>query len=1047
MQIENNYTLLQAFNKLQFKTNLTLSYLEDIYPSDEKQIKVHFVQFLQRLFPKKKKITYFYFYAFDPANKVVIHLLSPTDFSTSLALTKVQKIWGSIIGTTAVGCVVFTPISETFLINLIHTVYTTITNSMLLSKLGIDARCCCGGSAALNPILTLFDQDLRERPLNVTCMSQGESLSSIRKQLYDSYATISPDLIDREIILELQAYSDVLDVLKLEDLELFLSQSKSRISSGYLKFFRFLNKISEQHVSSFKSILNTWFQSSKRFSRYVHFTSLIFYLNVSVEDKFYSRLLVTVLDYTIKGALRGQPFIFICEKLGQYLFTLAKNSDQFTQNELIAFLEKYREEDLVIFLRYAGDFCIKVLKKVFIEKFEFTRIQSDVDDDLFLEEESLDNGFASSIYLNFNFNSDWLHSLKTKISINVSTLNSLFKVTKPMLVQPKAWVFSNSDVTSLASKTKILYSITNNCTGGLLLNNFFFQKPFQKPPHFGHKHKLAVSKDVFSAVNKLQNVRFCVNKLQLFYLKKYKIHVPDFVNSDKMKLLRREKKMQLVFKKSLFIERKQLHDIGGNLQPVIAKIRMCLFKIEEIDSVLSKHFLFLRVLEGFGGVENEDSFFYSYEFDFRMRLYPQQAELAPQSSKLARSLVKFVEQFEFNVTEFMLYSVRLYTKIYVFDEPTLFSIFNLKVKPLLQLFIADETKAIVRIFNEATETYLFLAACIEYKQYQLCVSRHEKYYTGFPIILDCSGSGPQIVSLLFLMDQFSQFLNLKPNTHRYDFYIAVVKRFLEQKKINDFIDIESLELLNILRGICKSAIMTQLYGVTFRKVSHDLRFSFSKNEKLLCEFLHQNIDYSFFVEKFIKTFWDFLRQLPLFKLRSFFDTINKFLEQKNAVLSWTVLENSQIVVDYRRHKNKKLDFKDQILGRTQVTAREGSLERDYKKQKTSAQANFIHSIDAYINFCILSNYSSSIFSNHDSWGVGMGTTETLRSLVATIYKDLAINNDVLKGFIVEFSELLKVTVSDEASQSFLNFCSKELDLGSYDPENLTLCKYMVYFGS
>jgi DNA-directed RNA polymerase len=377
----------------------------------------------------------------------------------------------------------------------------------------------------------------------------------------------------------------------------------------------------------------------------------------------------------------------------------------------------------------------------------------------------------------------------------------------------------------------------------------------------------------------------------------------------------------------------------------------------------------------------------------------------------------------------------------------LFALFNLKVKPLLDFFIGDESKAIVRIFDEATEPYLFLAACIEYKQYQLCLSKNQKYYTGFPIVLDCSGSGPQIVSLLFLMDQFSQFLNLKPNTHRFDFYIAVIKLFLEKKKEKDLIDIESFLLLNTLRGICKSSIMTQLYGVTFRKVSQDLRFAFSKNEKILSDFLHQNIDYNSFVENFIKEFWEFLRQLPLFKLRSFFETINKFLEKKNAVLCWTVLDNSQIVIDYRQHRHKKLDFKDQILGRTQVMTYDESLERDYKKQRTSAQANFIHSIDAYINFRILSTYSSSIFSNHDSWAVGMGNTESLRSLVAIVYKDLAVNNAVLKGFMFEFSELLKTTVSEEASDSFLKFCAKELDLGSYDPEDLTLCKYMVYFGS
>lgn len=86
-----------------------------------------------------------------------------------------------------------------------------------------------------------------------------------------------------------------------------------------------------------------------------------------------------------------------------------------------------------------------------------------------------------------------------------------------MLVPPKPWTTVSTDAAFIVSEEKVLFSASRVCTGGLLLNNFIFKKPLQKRPNLGHKHQLAVSSDVLNAVNKQQNVSFCVNKEQLFF--------------------------------------------------------------------------------------------------------------------------------------------------------------------------------------------------------------------------------------------------------------------------------------------------------------------------------------------------------------------------------------------------------------------------------------------------------------------------------------------------------------------------------------------------
>ena len=173
---------------------------------------------------------------------------------------------------------------------------------------------------------------------------------------------------------------------------------------------------------------------------------------------------------------------------------------------------------------------------------------------------------------------------------------------------------------------------------------------------------------------------------------KYQIKFHDFLSKPELNLLQKNKQTLLKHRSSLFLERKKISEIKGDLGPINKKIRDCLFSLEEINTKLTKFEFFTRVLKGFKSLSAEKEFFYSYEADFRMRFYPQQSEFSPQASKLSRALIKFFEQFPFCLQEFQFYITRLYLKQYIFDEPTLLSLFNIKVKPILDLFLRAEKK-------------------------------------------------------------------------------------------------------------------------------------------------------------------------------------------------------------------------------------------------------------------------------------------------------------------------------------------------------------------
>lgn len=207
-------------------------------------------------------------------------------------------------------------------------------------------------------------------------------------------------------------------------------------------------------------------------------------------------------------------------------------------------------------------------------------------------------------------------------------------------------------------------------------------------------------------------------------------------------------------------------------------------------------------------------------------------------------------------------------------------IYEFKIEPILENFINEEENAIKKIFEEANEPYIFIAAAIEYKNYKQAEAKGEKYMTGFSIIMNCSGSGPQLISLILADEKFAPYLNLEANLQRQDFYISLIKDFLlKTKELSDqLINYEDKDCLNLLRKYCKINTMTQFYGLSYLKFSKTLMAWFTGSE--FKKYIKEDRDYNNFIETFIKEYWSYMQKLPLFKLKGFFQYIGKQLKKK-----------------------------------------------------------------------------------------------------------------------------------------------------------------------
>lgn len=1026
-----------------FKSFLILTYPLEVYPEKEENIKTHllsFTEFMRKIIKTSNK-TYFYTYNLQENN---IHINILCSISETNLLFKLKKKWCIIIGSSNEQSLEFEKInnSEFYCHYLLKTLGDKAIETILLKKLGKSSR-LFGGSKEFQNVLKEVRQNNIEIPINFMELKGEKSLTEIVLEIKKEYPNITSDLIDQELTLELKNYSEVYTKIKYLDLEEFLKKGKSKISKGYLKFYNFIKELSNESIFEFEELIINWYETKERKHYLVEL--IIESLNLKNKDINGDRkfILIACLDLIIKASIRNIRLIDISLSIGKIIL---KNIDNIKNN--------IEDKDY----RKVGSIIILTIQKLLKTRFNFYLIEDQIIEDKFNDEldyiidETTSSFNNSRAILDFSLNETWYQSLKLDRKITKEEITKYLLLVSPLLVEPKDWVIEKGLAPELTKTDMQLFDASKIVNGGYLLNSYYFKKVLQKNINHSNAHKLAISKDCINTINKIQKISYEVNTDHLLLLNKYKYLFKDNLSKIDIKNLNYLKGQKTKLMKELFKQKLKYTSEGLNILPITQQLNDLRLEIEEIVSKISKHTLFHRILMGFDEIKDFEKFYYSYDLDFRMRLYPQQMELSPQGSKLARSLIKFKEKYEFNLEEFIMYSTRLYVKIYNFQEHDLLTIFRVKIQPLLEEFIINEEEAIKTILTaDISEPYLFLAACIEYKNYKLAERKGEKYYTGYPIIMDCSGSGPQILSLLFLMEDFSKYLNLEPNIERKDFYISIINKFLEEDNWSVNLSKEEFnknknELLIILRGICKSSIMTQIYGISYRKFSQDLERGFKKNKEKLEQYFIKSVEYSFIIENFIKSFWAFQRQLSLYKLREFFEKIVKNLKKEDMDLSWTVLDKSKINVNYKMFKEKNLDFKENILGRLRMQFYEPINMKNYSKIRTSAQANFIHSIDAYINMSIIEKFNKPIFTIHDAWGVPMGSSETLKQLIRDIYFKISDKNLVFQQLIFDFVTLLSDTVSKEAGESFKKYCEEKILIGTYDPNSILLCKYMIYFG-
>jgi DNA-directed RNA polymerase len=538
------------------------------------------------------------------------------------------------------------------------------------------------------------------------------------------------------------------------------------------------------------------------------------------------------------------------------------------------------------------------------------------------------------------------------------------------------------------------------------------------------------------------------NDIKDFYLA-HKVKIPEVLNSTELKVMKMRFTVlrQTIF--SLFQEKAKLvKEKVPDLSVIKNKISRLITEKKDIMSKLDQHKLLLRLLNTLEGLQPNSPLFFSFEFDFRMRLYCNPFEFSFMGSKFVRSFLRFQDSHPFDEAQFGLYSVLQYSASRDLSEVQISALFTAEVRSILTNF-PHNLKA---IFSETREPFMFIACCFEWQRKLKCKGQ---FLSNFPIYLDCSANGPQLIALFFALRDFGEFLNLVPQKVtdvRADFYTTLISKFIVQQQTEKWIylkqkiDMSQLTKFcnSVMRPLLKNNIMTRFYGVSFLKFSTTIRDSFKKKQEDLELFFNvSESNFTDFTSAFASKFWKFTTDVPLFQLEELLHMVQKLSMNKRSI-DWSVF-NVNIIQMYYTNVERYRYNSNAGQSRTQFVLYRPNETSVSPKQRSAFMANFVHSLDAYVLYRTCAELDFPVIPIHDSFGVHGFHVVLLRSKIRELFAFLVDGQAASKFFISQLADLLSESSSPEIKEDFLKFVNKKLNFGTLSKNDVMASYYYIYY--
>ena len=408
---------------------------------------------------------------------------------------------------------------------------------------------------------------------------------------------------------------------------------------------------------------------------------------------------------------------------------------------------------------------------------------------------------------------------------------------------------------------------------------------------------------------------------------------------------------------------------------------------------------------------DEDEFYFSYQYDFRGRIYPIQQHLQPQGKGEVKALLEFKNGCRIETEEELRWFYIHGANCYGYDKlPYSERVEAMQEKTAEIKAIASDPMANRQLWKDADEPFLYLAWCFELADY---LANPSGFVSRIPIALDATCSGIQIYSGLLRDRDGAVAVNVIGDT-RQDIYQRVadkVNEFLEQGdypkvltyttsdgKVHEESTVPIADSLKgkITRKLTKRNTMTQPYSVT----------KYGMYEQLKAELTEMEYNNKKF---WVGDLWAVAKLLTDLNDRAIAEVVKgarvgqEYLKEVTAEVvkkgNW-VFYTTPITGFPVLQKLHKTEAERVITPIGKLTIRRSINELNPQKMVNGIAPNYVHSLDATLLASTVLKLREDGCKDfhliHDSYGVPVNQVVNLNKRVREAFIELFLEDPLMK---------------------------------------------------
>ena len=416
-------------------------------------------------------------------------------------------------------------------------------------------------------------------------------------------------------------------------------------------------------------------------------------------------------------------------------------------------------------------------------------------------------------------------------------------------------------------------------------------------------------------------------------------------------------------------------------------------KIRRINEAnRSKRLVHIKLLHLAKKYSQWDKIHFPCSIDYRGRLYYMPSHLHPQGNDLSRALLLFKrgEQImdDNDLERLLVHGANCWGLKGSVDERI-----EWVRKHEGWILETAEDPYTNEWWTDASEPFGFLAFCFEYQRF---TKEGYGYVSHFPVRMDCTNNGMQILHLLLRDKELAHHCNLVPDQPPGDMYQYVadlVYERLKQESKENYIASQWFKH-GVSRKLAKLAIMNKPYGQSYFHVLQGFLYAIGDNHPFEEGEQIDAINY------LAKQFNDIAREVLVSLGR-----VHQFLRGcahaiGNKEMKWTTPIGFKVIQNMTKTK----------LVRVQSVVEDVKLELSYnidldevdpRQQKKCITANFIHGLDASVVHRVAHSMTFDMGFVHDCFISHASNARKVHQNVRETYKEFFGSIDLLKEFRCE----------------------------------------------